>query len=237
MISSKSQTRVVEDPLIVPIDRPGSIGHPGELRDGIGQGAEALLTLLNRLLDPDALHGDAQDVGHALQKGGVSLGELILLWTVDFKDAEGPLAPADRRIDGTANAMLDHDLRSAEPVLTLGRGGSEMTGQHGFTGAERIAGRRAQVGSRARMPDHAGPPADAGPHQEFVLVRAVFEHFRQFAPEATGADPAGLLQEGIEIHGLQGKEAKARQNLLLPEPVCQFLGSLRHREEFGSSGR
>ncbi len=87
------------------------------------------------------------------------------------------------------------------------------------------------------MPDHAGPPSDARTEQELVVVRAIFEHFRQLAPEATGADPAGLLQEGIEIHGLQGEEAKARQDLLLPEPVCQFLGTMRNGEEFGSPGR
>jgi len=86
------------------------------------------------------------------------------------------------------------------------------------------------------VPDHAGPPADAGPQEQLVLVRAILEHFRQLASEAVGADPAGLLQEGIEIRRLQGEETEACQNLLLAESVCQLFGAVRQGEEFGSSG-
>ena len=120
--------------------------------------------------------------------------------------------------------MLTQECRIVEAILGFDIGGNDRRAV-----AQRVAERRIGIGRNDGVANHTRPPADAGAHQQAVPVGARFQHLGEFGAQCLADQPAGLVQDVVQVLGFQGELPEAGQHVLLAEQrVLADRGEIGH---------
>ena len=108
----------------------------------------------------------------------------------------------------------------------LGRG---VLADHGLGDRQRQPFQRAGLGLRPDLADHAGLPADAGADQQRAAIRLQLQHLGQAGTEPLGDQPAGIVQDLLQVVGMQRQLPEAgERGLLGQQSVPAALGWIGH---------
>ena len=164
------------------------------------------------VLPPLGANGHGQRVGKRLQEGDVGIAEFAAMRAVDLEHAEGVAVCPDQHVDGTADAVLEQQLRRAKPRLCR-----QVVGNHRFPGTEGVSCRALEIAAHARVADHPRLPAYARAYEKRLLLGQVLQHFREPHLQAIGRHAARLIEDRLQVVGFQGKAPVGCHQFLLTQ--------------------